>query len=43
MKTVNNTYKLFKFKESELQLLDEKTGLEYYTGFGNLGIIKNGN
>ena len=37
------TYKLFKFKESELLLLDEKTGLEYYTGFGNLGILKNGN
>ena len=35
--------KLFKFKEGELELLDEKTGSEEFGGYGNLGILFDGN
>ena len=34
--------KLFQLKESELLLLDEKTGSDDFGGSGNLGILSNG-
>ena len=37
------TYKLYKFKEGELQLLDEKTGSEHFVGLGNLGVLSSYN
>ena len=33
------TYKLFKLKESDLELLDEKTDSDRFYGYGNLGIL----
>ena len=37
------TYNLFKFKEGELQLLDEKTNSEFFGGSANLGVLHSEN